>query len=110
MKPVRSAAVFGHVDVAPPGQRLAGQKQACHAVAGVHVIDALDRARPDRKWLACLADQLCEGLVYAHDRALRIIGSVIDLQHILHVEDEVRRGLLGNAPHPPQMRFERVLF
>ena len=110
MKPVRSAAVFGHVDVAPPGQRLAGQKQARDAIAGVHVIDALDQTRSGRQRLSGLADQLLEGLIHAHHRMLGIIGAVGDREHVLHVEDELSRGLLGDAPHPPAVRLEGVLF
>jgi IS5 family transposase len=51
-----------------------------------------------------------EGLVHAHDGALGVVWAVVDLQHIFHVEDELSRGLVGDAPHPPAVWLEGVLF
>ena len=97
-------------DVAPTRERLAGQKQARDPVAGVHMIDPLHQTRPGRQGLSGLPDQLFEGLIHAHHGALGVIRAVVDLQHVFHVVDELRRGLLGDAPHPPAVRLEGVLF
>src|SRR4051812_35280668 len=79
-------------------------------VTGVDVINALDRARPRWQGRSGLADQLLEGFIHAHDGALGVIRAVVDLQHVFQVEDELRRGLVGDAPHPSSMRLEGVLF
>jgi hypothetical protein len=50
--PVGSAAVFGHVDGAPPSQGLAGRKQARNPVAGGDVINTLHRPWSRRQRLA----------------------------------------------------------
>ena len=44
------------------------------------------------------------------DRPLRVMRAVIDRQHVFHVEHERGRVLGWNAPHPPQVRLERILF
>ena len=74
------------------------------------MVNTLHRARSGWQGRSGLTDQLLEGLVHAHHRALGIVGAVVDLQHILHVEDELRRGLVGDAPHPLAVRLEGVLF
>jgi hypothetical protein len=81
--------MLGHRDMTPPGQGLAGQKQARNPVAGIDVVDALHRTWSRRKGLSGLADQLLEGLVQAHHRTLGILRAVVDLQHIFHVVDEL---------------------
>src|SRR3954449_543480 len=93
-----------------PARGSQARKQARHAVAGVDVVKALDRAWPHRQGLSGLADQLLEGLVYAHHGPLGIVRAMVDLQHVFHVVDELRRGLLGDTPHLSQVRFEGVLF
>jgi hypothetical protein len=96
--------------MAPAREGFAGQEQARHAVAGIHVVKALDRPRPHWQRLAGLADQLLEGLVHAHYGALGVVWAVVDLQHIFHVVDELGRGLVGDAPHAPAVRMKGVLF
>ena len=102
--------MLGHRNMPPAGERLAGQEQARDPVTGVDVINALDRARPRRQGRSGLPDQLLEGLVHAHHGTPGIIRTMVDRQHVFQVEDELRRGLVGDAPHPPAVRLEGVLF
>ena len=110
VRPVAAAAVIGHGHMPPARQRLAGEEQAGDPVADVDVVVALDRAGPRGQGLARFADQLLEGLVEADHGPLRVKRAAVDLQHIFHVVDELRRALRRDAPHPPQVRPERVLF
>ena len=57
-----------------------------------------------------LADQLLAALVQADHRTLWVMRAMVDLQHVFHVEHERGRVLGRDAPHPPQVRLERILF
>src|ERR1019366_1033838 len=66
------------------------------------------RLRGDRR--ARLDDQLLGGLVETHERTLRIVRPLIDLQHVFHVGDKGRAGVRRNHPLPLEVRFENVFF
>src|SRR6266581_5451025 len=53
---------------------------------------------------------LLRGLVQTHERALRIVRSLIDLQRVFHVGDKGRAGVRRNHPLLLAMRFENVFF
>lgn len=97
-----------HRDCPPSRKRLERQEQTRHAVADVHMIEPLDIAWTHRQWLSCLANQLLEGLIHADHRPLWIIRPGVDVQHVFHVTDELRRLLGRDAPHLFQVRFELV--
>ena len=113
---IDGAAVIGDLDVAPAFERGEQHEQVGGAVTQVFAIVAFGppgtviacRARRQRG--AHLADQLLAALVPADHRPLRVMRAVIDLQHVFHVEHERGRVPGRDAPHPPQMRFERILF
>ena len=106
----------GDCHLAPTAERLEGHEQIGRAVAHVFAVVAFGppgpviacRARRQRG--AHLADQLLAALVQADDRPLPVMRAVIDRQHVFHVEHEFGRALGRDAPHPPQVRLERILF
>jgi hypothetical protein len=53
-------------------------------------------------------DHLLRGFIEAHDGALGIARSVIDLQHVFHVGHKGRAGVGRNDPLLLQMRLENV--
>ena len=108
MRPIGTAAVLPHRNMAPAGEQLAGQKQAGYAVADGDMIMALDRSRPGRQRLAGFPDQLLEGFLQADHRPRRIMGAAVDRQHVLHEVDKLGRGLGRDTPHLPQVRAPRV--
>src|SRR5262249_33505346 len=72
------------------------------------VIEALRLPRRRRDRLHHLADQLLAGLVQGDQRPLLVVGSVVDLQHVLHRTDELGVGLGRDAPLLPQPRLDLV--
>src|SRR5258707_1338376 len=66
------------------------------------------RLRGDRR--ARLDDQLLRGFVEAHERTLRIVRPLIDLQHVFHVGHKGRAGVRRDHPLLLAMRFENVFF
>ena len=107
-RPVGSAALAGDLNTAPALQGLTGEEQARGSVADINMIRALRGTGPGWQGLAGLADQLLEGLVDAHHEPLGIVRPMVDLEDVLHVVDELRRVFLGDAPHPPLVRLERI--
>ena len=116
MRPVLTPALVGDRHRAPSGERLEGHEQVCRAVAHVFAVVAFGPSRPvtacraRRQRSADLADQLLAGLIQADHRTVRVMRAMVDRQHVFHVEHERGRVLGRNAPHPPQVRLERVLF
>ena len=58
--------------------------------------------------IARLGDHLLRRFVEAHHRTLRIMRSLIDLQHVFHIGDEPRVGVRRDHPLLLEMRFENV--
>src|SRR5215211_263027 len=63
-------------------------------------------------WLrrCCLCQQLPAGLVQAHLRPLRVVGTGVDIEDILHAPDELGIGLRRDAPLFLQVGLEFVCF
>ena len=83
-------------------QRLEGHEDVRDPVPDVLVVALPGAARPCRQALAELADELAGGLVEADDRAGRVVGALVDGEHVLHGRYELRP-VLGDAPlldHP----------
>src|SRR6516164_8841158 len=80
------------------------------AIAFVFVIVTrwLSRFGGDRR--ARVDDQLLRGFVEAHERALRIVRSLIDFQDVFHGGDKRRVGVGRNHPLLLAMRLENVFF
>src|SRR3974377_1226762 len=95
----------GDFHMPPPFQRREHHEQISDAIAFVFAIVprlASRRARFD--------DQLLRGFVEAHERKLRIMRPLIDLQHVFHVGDKGRAGVRRDHPLLPAMRFGTCFF
>ena len=66
------------------------------------------RSRTHANGRARLDDHLLGGLVETHHRTLRIMRSLVNLQHAFHVGDEARVGLRRDHPLLFEMRLENV--
>src|SRR5205814_3767212 len=78
------------------------------AAADVLEVEPLRLARRGRHGLPDLADQLLARLIQAHLRPPRVVGPVVDLQHVFHRADELGVRLRRDAPLLPQPRLELV--
>ena len=107
---IDGGAAVGHFHKPPPFQRREHHEQIGDAIAFVFVIVTrlAPRLRGDRR--ACLDDQLLRGFVEAHERTLRIVRPLIDLQHFFHVGDKGRAGVRRDHPLLLAMGFENVFF
>ena len=97
---VAAVAPLGDLDLAPGPVRVEEDEQVDRAVAAVLAVVALQLAGLGRDRLAHLADQLGRALVEAHHRPLRIGGFGIEIEHILHAGDVVRRRPAGCTTCP----------
>ena len=57
-----------------------------------------------------LADELLARLVQTDYRMSGVVRDLVDLKHVLHVPDEVRIGLGGEAPRPHDPGLDVVFF
>src|SRR5271169_172905 len=107
---IDGGVVVGHFHMPPPFQRREHHEQIGDAIAFVFVIVTrlASRLRRDRR--ARLDDQLLRGFVEAHERTLRIVRPLIDLQHVFHIGDKGRAGVRRDHPLLLAMRFENVFF
>jgi Periplasmic binding protein len=105
---IDGGVAVGHFHMPPPFQRREHHEQIGDAIAFVFVIVTrlASRLRRDRR--ARLDDQLLRGFVEAHERTLRIMRPLIDLQHVFHVGDKGRAGVRRDHPLLLAMRFENV--
>src|SRR5467141_4246758 len=107
---IDGGVAVGDLDMPPAFQRREHHEQIGDAIAFVFVIVArwLSRFGGDRR--ARLEDQLLRGFVEAHERALRIVRSLIDFQDVFHGGDKRRVGVGRNHPLLLVMRLENVFF
>jgi hypothetical protein len=59
-----------------------------HAPPKVFVVATLGTARSEAQRLADLGEQLAGALVEADHRTLRVVGLLVEVQHLLHPPDE----------------------
>ena len=103
----RGVAV-GHLDVTPAFQRREHHEQIGDPIAFVFVIVARLASGRGGNGSARFLDHLLRRLVETHQRALRIMGALIDVQHVFHGGDEGRVGLGRDHPLLLEMRLEHV--
>ena len=106
VRPVDAGAPVADHDLAPASQRLGHQEQVAHPTALVLIVLAGWPARRQRAGRVDLGEQLAAGLVQADLGAARVIGSGIDLKHVLHPPDELGVVLGWDAPALGQPRLE----
>src|SRR5512132_213859 len=108
--PVNSRLMLSDTDSTQTTQRLCEHEDIGGAVPLVLVVVSL--GFPLFRWqrLPDFLNQLHGLFIHAHQRDLRIVRPMINLQDILHMRHK-RTTLLGrNDPHLPQMRFQRIFF
>src|SRR5271156_50830 len=107
---IDGGVAVGDFDMPPPFQRRERHEQIGDAIAFVFVVVTrlASWLRGDRS--PRLDDQLLRGFVEAHERTLRIVRPLIDLQHVFHVGDKGRAGVRGNHPLLLEVRFENDFF
>jgi len=111
--PYHMGEVYGrpsrcHLDPPLPRQRLEPHEQIGRALPCLFIIDA--RGLPRGCWdgLPGFCHELFAGLIQAYLRASGIVGTCVDLQHILHGTDQLGVGLRGDHPLLLLPRFELV--
>jgi len=96
--PVLPGAVIGDGQVSGAQQGLAEAEDVGHTVASVLVVEALGQTGQRGQGRADLADQLLGHLIQTDQRTLRIEGSGVDVEDILHMVDELGVRLGRNHP------------
>src|SRR5450756_280016 len=96
--PVLPGAVIGDGQVSGAQQGLAEAEDVGHTVASVLVVEALGQTGQRGQGRADLADQLLGHLSQTDQRTLRIEGSGVDVEDILHMVDELGVRLGRNHP------------
>jgi hypothetical protein len=107
---ILARAPLGHFNVAAASQRFDFHKERGHSVAYVFVIDKLSVTRCYRNRLVDFPDQLFARFVHAHDRKTRIMGKLIDRQHIFHCGDKSGVPVGRDLPVAAQVRLQFVFF
>src|SRR4051794_21316995 len=107
---VHGGPPIGDTDGTPAQERFGDHEEVGRAVAGVLVVVPLGLARLGRDRLDHLADELLARLVEADQRPLLVVGPVVDVEHILHVADELGVGLRRDAPLFLEVRLQLVFF
>src|SRR5439155_24984377 len=107
---IDGGALVANDHLPPTPQRFGQHEHGCHAIALILVVVTGWPAWRHRHRSARLTDELHAGLIQTHLRAPWIIRSGIDLQHILHVVDELAAGRLWQAILLLQPGLEFVFF
>src|ERR1700678_696605 len=105
---IHGRVAIGDLDMSPAFQRGEDHEQIGRSIPFILIIVArrlpwLGRDRHTR-----FGDQLLRGLVHADHGILRIVRSLINLQHVLHAGYERRVGIRWDHPLLLQMRPEEV--
>src|SRR5580765_6646603 len=107
---IDGGVAVGYCYMPPAFQRREHHEQIGDAIAFVFVIVTRWLSRFDGDRRTRLDGQLLGGFVEAHERALRIVRSLIDFQHVFHGGDKGCAGVRRNHPLLLAMRFENVFF
>src|SRR5680860_29678 len=108
MGKVRAPMVVGDGHLPPAKVGSHGQEEIGAAVPGVLGVLLDGASRTERRGGPRLSPQLLARLVETDQRARRIGGTGIDVEHVLHRRHEVGILLRGNAPAADQPWFEIV--
>ena len=95
---VPPGATFGHLDVTPAPQRLAHHQLVADAFPLILVVHMSRSARAAPPGLSYLTEELLARLVEADDRAPRVVGPQVGLDHVLHPPDVIGVGPRRDAP------------
>src|SRR5262249_25673184 len=106
---VMLGAACRDLDVPPTTQGLNEEKEMCRAFAAIFIIVSSGVSRPGWQGVPRFTEQLHGTFIKTDLRTPHIIRLSIQIQHILHVPDEVRT-YAGNAPVFTLPRLEIVFF
>jgi len=106
--PVDPGPALGDLEVAPAPERLAANKQVRGASPAILVVLPRGMARGHRQRLARVGQQLPAHLVHTDDGKPGIVGPAVDVQHVLHVPDELGALCRRDDPFLFQPGLERV--
>ena len=84
VRPINLGLALGHFGHALPGQWLICHEDVASAQALIFVVFSFGLARLGRYGLAYLSDQLSGCLIHAHNRSSRVVGTPVNVQHVLH--------------------------
>jgi hypothetical protein len=73
----------------PTALRLGEHEQVTGPFSSILIVMAFDLPAANWNWQPNLTNHLVRAFVKAHARALCIIGLCIEIEHVLHVPDEV---------------------
>jgi hypothetical protein len=108
-RPIQAGPPLGDRDGSPAAQGLAAEEEVGRPAALVLVIHPLPVAGACRARRSRVGQELLADLVHADLWALGVVGSGVDLQHVLHAPDELAAGLGWDAPPLGQPGLQRVL-
>src|ERR1700741_3297765 len=107
---IDGGVAVSHFHMPPAFQRREHHEQIGDAIAFVFLIVTRLGSWLRGDGRARLDDQLLRGLVETHERPLRIVRPLINLQHVFHIGDKGRAGVRRNHPLLFEVRFENVFF
>src|SRR5262249_19349147 len=110
VRPIGLRPLPGHGELALAQQRLTDGEDVGDPVADVLAVEALGLARGRRQGQPHFPDQLLADLVHADQGALGIERAGVDVEHILHVVDELGIRLRGDHPLPLAPGSKLVFF
>ena len=93
-----------------PRQRFDFQEDFRHAIAHILVVDDLTAPRGRRQGGVDFAHQLLVGFVHADQRELRVVGRVVNIEHIFHAHDKGGAAIGRDFPVFAQVRLKLVFF
>ena len=105
--PIQACASVGDTHRALPRQRLDRHEHVHCATPLVRAVVLGHLTRLGRQRLTHLGDQLLAAFIQAHQRLLRIVGPMVDVQHVFHGSHELGRWLFRQAPTflQPRLKF-----
>src|SRR5271166_6538624 len=107
---VHGGVAIGDLDMPPAFQRREHHEQIGGSIPLILVVVPSGGAWLRRAWHTRFGDELRRRLVQADQRALWVVRSLVNLQHILHAGYERSVGIRRDDPLLLQVRPEKVFF
>lgn len=108
--PIEFGFSFTNIDLAPSRQRLSEQEVVGGTISLIFKIDSLGDSRLGRDWDPGFFDELDGLFVHADNRHIGVVATLVNIQYVFHVHDEVGISLRWNYPTLAQVRLEVVFF
>ena len=101
-------APVGDLNVSPPAQRFEEHEEITDAMPFIFVIIAQRLSGAHGQWGSGFTDQLFRALIKTDNRVQRVIGFMVQFQHILHGTNKIGVCLRRNHPLLVLPRLEFV--